>query len=138
MGHGLSNVLPAAYLSDAYRIAGRIEDAADLAARALQFARDHKRRAGLASALLVLAEIAAHRDPIDAESAEIACSQALVLADELGMRPLVAHCHLGVGKIYRRTGKRQDAREHLTTAAAMYREMEMRFWLTQAETELNG
>ena len=52
------------------------------------------------------------------------------------MRPLVAHCHLGLGKLYRRTGKRQEAEEHLTTAAAMYREMDMRFWLDEAEAEL--
>jgi hypothetical protein len=49
------------------------------------------------------------------------------------MRPLVAHCHLGLGKLYRRTGKRQEAQEHLITATTMYREMDMRFWLEQAE-----
>ena len=49
------------------------------------------------------------------------------------MRPLVAHCHLGLGKLYRRTGKREQAQEHLTTATTMYREMDMRFWLEQAE-----
>jgi DNA-binding NtrC family response regulator/tetratricopeptide (TPR) repeat protein len=135
MGHGLSNALPSVYLSDAYRIAGRIEDAADLAARALQFVRD-KRGAGLASALLVLAEIASHRDPIDAESAEIAYRQALVLAEELGMRPLCAHCHLGLGKLLGLVDKREEAREHLVIATAMYREMEMRFWLEQAEAKL--
>src|SRR5215475_13402924 len=37
----------------------------------------------------------------------------MVLATELGMRPLVAHCHLGLGKLYRRTGKREPAREHV-------------------------
>ena len=62
--------------------------------------------------------------------------EALALADELGMRPLVAHCHLGLGKLYARTGKREQAQEHLTTATAMYREMDMRFWLEQAEAEL--
>ena len=55
------------------------------------------------------------------------------LAVGLGMRPLVAHCHLGLGKLYRRTGKREQAREHLMTATTMYREMDMRFWLEQAE-----
>jgi lipopolysaccharide biosynthesis regulator YciM len=49
------------------------------------------------------------------------------------MRPLVAHCHLGLGKLYRRTGEREQAREHLTTATTMYREMDMRFWLEQAK-----
>ena len=52
------------------------------------------------------------------------------------MRPLVAHCHLGLGKLYRRTGKREQAHEHLTTATTMYREMDMRFWLEKAETEM--
>jgi uncharacterized protein HemY len=54
----------------------------------------------------------------------------------LEMRPLVAHCHLDLGKLYRRTGNRQQAQEHLATATAMYREMDMRFWLEQAEAEL--
>jgi hypothetical protein len=51
------------------------------------------------------------------------------------MRPLIAHCHRGLGKLYWRTGKRQEAQEHLTTATSMYREMDMRFWLEQAEAE---
>jgi hypothetical protein len=52
------------------------------------------------------------------------------------LAPLVAHCHLGLGKLYRRTGKREQAQEHLTTARTMYREMDMRFWLEKAEAEL--
>ena len=52
------------------------------------------------------------------------------------MRPLVAHCHLGLAKLYRRTDKREHAREHRTTAATMYREMDMRFWLEQAKAEM--
>jgi hypothetical protein len=58
------------------------------------------------------------------------------MADELDMRPLVAHCHLGLGKLYRRVGKREQAREHVTTATTMYREMDMRFWLEQAEAAM--
>jgi hypothetical protein len=58
----------------------------------------------------------------------------MTLATELGMRPLVAHCHLGLGTLYHRTGDPAKAREHLTTAATMYREMGMTFWLEQAET----
>ena len=54
------------------------------------------------------------------------------------MRPLVAHCHLGLGKLYRRTGDRAKAQEHLTTATTMYREMDMGFWLAQAETLCTG
>jgi len=54
------------------------------------------------------------------------------------MRPLVAHCHLGLRKLYRRTGKREQAQEHLASATAMYREMDMRFWLEKAEAEMRG
>ena len=54
------------------------------------------------------------------------------------MCPLVAHCHLGLGTLYRRTGQREQAREHLTTATTMYREMDMRFGWEQAEAERKG
>ncbi len=62
--------------------------------------------------------------------------EALALAGELGMRPLVAHCHLGLGRLNRRTGNRPEAREHLTNAVSMYREMEMGFWLEPAKAEI--
>ena len=59
----------------------------------------------------------------------------MTLADHLGMRPLVAHCHLGLGKLYRRTDRREQAQGHLTSAATMYREMGMTYWLETAEEE---
>jgi tetratricopeptide (TPR) repeat protein len=94
-----------------------------------------------AHALQLLGDIATHPDQFDAERGEARYRQALALAEPRGMRPLVAHCHLGLGKLYLRTGKRQEAREHLTTATTMYREMDMRFWLEQARagmTELES
>jgi tetratricopeptide (TPR) repeat protein len=87
-------------------------------------------------ALHLLGDIATHPDRFDAESGEAHYRQALALAEPRGMRPLVAHCDLGLGKLYRRTGKREQAQEHLTTATTMYREMDMRFWLEQAEAEM--
>jgi len=62
----------------------------------------------------------------------------VALAGELGMRPLVAHCHLGIGKRYRLTGHHAKASEHLTTAVTMYREMDMTFWLEKADVQLGG
>jgi hypothetical protein len=70
------------------------------------------------------------------ESAEGHYNLALARADELEMRPLAAHCHLGLGKLFHRTGDQAKAIEHLTIAATMYREMDMGFWLEQAEGEL--
>jgi tetratricopeptide (TPR) repeat protein len=74
--------------------------------------------------------------PVDSAAALDRFGEALVLATELGMRPHIAHCHLGLGKLSRRTGKSEQAQEHLTTATTMYREMSMRFWLEKAEAEL--
>ena len=62
--------------------------------------------------------------------------RALGLAKPRGMRPLVAHCHLGLGKLYWRTGKREQAQAHIATATTMYREMGMTYWLEKAEPEL--
>jgi hypothetical protein len=60
----------------------------------------------------------------------------LSLAEPLGMRPLVAHCHFGLGKLYRRSDKREQAEVHLTTATTMYRELGMTYWLELARSEL--
>jgi class 3 adenylate cyclase/tetratricopeptide (TPR) repeat protein len=87
-----------------------------------------------AYAMHLLGDIATHPDRFDAESGEAHYRQALALAEPRGMRPLVAHCHLGLAKLYRRTGKREQARDHLVTATTMYREMDMRFWLAEAES----
>ncbi len=81
----------------------------------------------------LLGDIATHPERFDAESGEAHYRNALALAEPRGMRPLVAHCHLGLGKLYRRTGKRQEAQEHFANATSMYREMDMRFWLEGAE-----
>jgi tetratricopeptide (TPR) repeat protein len=78
-------------------------------------------------------EVAAHSDRLRPEEGEDRYYRALAMAEARGMRPLVAHCHLGLGKLYRQTGQSEQAREHLATAVAMYREMGMRFYLEQAE-----
>ena len=68
---------------------------------------------------------------VDAEIAQGHYREALALAETLGMRPLVAHCHLGLGRLYGRKKKRQEADEHVARAVAMYRDMGMRFWHEQ-------
>jgi tetratricopeptide (TPR) repeat protein len=144
-GMGLVDRVPAQErlaMAGAYRslghacvMLGRLDDARRFGNRALAFSP--KTSAAAAQALHLLGDIASHSDRFDAESGEAHYRQALALAEPRGMRPLVAHCHLGLGKLYRRTGKREQAREHLTTATTMYREMDMRFWLERAETEMN-
>ena len=89
-----------------------------------------------AHALHLLGDISTHSDHFDVASGEAHYRQALALAEPRGMRPLIAQCHFGLGRLYRHTGNGQQAQEHLTTATAMYREMDMRFWLEQAEAEM--
>ncbi len=121
------------WLGEAYLLAGRRDAAIECARRAMDSATERKERGHQAWARRLLGEIASHRDPPQAKAGEDHYTQAMGLATELGMRPLVAHCHLGLGKLYRRTGQREQAAEHLTTATTLYREMDIRFWLAQAE-----
>jgi hypothetical protein len=118
-----------ALLCEAWVRAGRLDDATTAATRALSLARARGQRGDEATVLSVLARVALAASPPDRESAERRYAEALEHGVRVGMRPLVAHCHLGLGKLYRRTDKREQAHEHLTTAMTMYREMDMRFWL---------
>ena len=133
---GLGQAIRTCRLAEGCLLAGRANEALKLARSAIDLSREHKERANEAVGLRVLAEVMAGSDPLDAKGTAEQYVGSLALAEGLGMRPLVAHCHLGLGKLHRRTGKRQDAREHLTTAATMYRDMDMRLWLEQAEAEL--
>jgi tetratricopeptide (TPR) repeat protein len=101
-------------LSETHVLAGRTDDATQCAAEALRV----------------------HRDPLDVGEAEPRYQQALALATDLGMRPLVAHCHAGLAKLYRRTGKDHLTKEHFTSATTMYRDMGMTYWLEKAEAEM--
>jgi tetratricopeptide (TPR) repeat protein len=123
-------------LGETQLLAGRVEEAYTLAEEALAHARAHQERGHQAYALRFFGDIAAHRDPPERALAEAHYRQALALADELGMRPLVAHCHLGLGTLYAATGWPEPARSELSAAIALYRSMEMAFWLPQAEAAL--
>ena len=113
---------------------GRLDAARDLAERAVTLSSRQPGFAAYASHLL--GDIATHPDQFDSARGEIHYREALSVATSHAMRPLVAHCHLGLGKLYRRTGKREQAQEHLTTATTMYREMGMTYWLEKAEAEV--
>jgi class 3 adenylate cyclase/tetratricopeptide (TPR) repeat protein len=125
-----------AWLSEVCRLAGRGEEAWQHARQALDLARQQKERGSEALALHQLGVVHAHTDPSDVAQAEAHYQQALTLAEELGMRPLVAHCHLGLGTLYAAIGQREQARTELAAAIALYRAMDMTFWLPHAEAAL--
>jgi tetratricopeptide (TPR) repeat protein len=116
-------------------LAGRVDEALAEATLALELARARHARGYEAEALRCLGDAAAQATPSDTEAAEGYYRAALALADELGMRPLQAHCHLGLGKLFRHLGRIDEARGELATAVEMRRDMGMSLWLAEAEAE---
>jgi tetratricopeptide (TPR) repeat protein len=123
-------------LGEAQLRAGRPQEARGLAERALVFARARQERGHEAYARRLLGEIAVQHEPPERDQAEAHYRDALDLAGELGMRPLVAHCHLGLGTLYVKTDQREQARVTLSAAIDLYRAMGMTFWLPRAEAAL--
>jgi class 3 adenylate cyclase/tetratricopeptide (TPR) repeat protein len=131
-GHPLSLI----HTGEAHLAAGRLGEARRYAAQALELASRQGARGDQTRAHHLLGEVASRGEPLDSKQALENYAVALSLAEELGMVPLQARCHLGLARLDRCTGKHEQAQEHLTTATTMYREMDMRFWLEHAEAEL--
>jgi class 3 adenylate cyclase/tetratricopeptide (TPR) repeat protein len=136
MGAWFDHIIAIVPLGEAHLLTGNLDEAGRVGERAVDVCVAHGECGHHAWALRLLGEAAASGPRADRAVAERHYRQALPLAAELGMRPLVAHCHLGLGKLYRRTGKREQAQEHLATATTMYREMGMTYWLEKAEAEM--
>ena len=114
---------------------GRRDEALALAG-GLEYCRAHAQQGEQAWALRLLGDIHAHRQPSAAELAAATYREALALAEALGMRPLQAHCHRGLGMLYATTGQQELARTALSAALALYRAMDMTFWLPQVQEAL--
>ena len=121
-----------AMLAEGLLRAGRHDDARRAAQRAVDAAEHSGERGHKGEALLIMASVDETEGPRGAERRFV---DARICAETLAMRPLVAHCHLGLGKLYRRTDNREQAQEHFATATTMYREMGMTYWLEKAEAE---
>ena len=138
VARGRARILPlmVTRLSEAYLLAGRLEEARQRAVQAYDLAHQYQQRGWQAWAPWLLAESTARQVSPEVEPTTGHYRQAFALAEELGMRPLQAHCHRGLGALYAQTGQRQQARTALAAAIALYRGMEMTFWLPQAEAVL--
>jgi tetratricopeptide (TPR) repeat protein len=130
------HALQVVWLGEAYLLADRLDEAYTQAQQALEFSRAHQQRSYEAYALRFLGEVAAQREPPESALAEAHFQQALALAEELGMRPLQAHCHHSLGTVYSQMGRLAEARTALAMALHLYRSMEMLFWLPQTEEAL--
>ncbi|HJR04726.1 MAG TPA: AAA family ATPase, partial [Methylomirabilota bacterium] len=122
-------------LGEAYLLAGRLDEADDAARRALSMAREKRERGHEAYALHLLGEVVARRAPNDLRTADAAFGQASVLAEELSMRPLLAHCLVSRARLHRRAGRTESARQLFESATEAFRELDMPFWLDRAEIE---
>jgi tetratricopeptide (TPR) repeat protein len=125
-----------AWLSEVCRLAGHPEEAWHHARAALDLARQQKERGEEAFALHQLGVVHASAELPEVMPAEAYYQHALALAEELGMRPLQAHCHRGLGTLYATTGQREQARTALSAAVDLYQAMEMTFWLPETEAAL--
>jgi tetratricopeptide (TPR) repeat protein len=123
-------------LGEAYLLADQVENARACADRAVLLARKRGERGHEAWALRLLGEVASHPNRPDVATAEAPYGGAMALADELGMRPLRAHCHRGLGTLYAKIGRLEQAHAEISTAIGLYRTMDMTFWLPQAEVVL--
>jgi tetratricopeptide (TPR) repeat protein len=135
-GIGWFHSMSVVQLGEAYLLADQVEDARACADRAVRLARERGERGYEAWALRLLGDIAAHQSGPDVATAETHYGAAIALADELEMRPLAAHCHLGLGTLYAKIGRREHAHPELSTAIEWYRAMAMTLWLPQAEAAL--
>jgi DNA-binding NtrC family response regulator/tetratricopeptide (TPR) repeat protein len=122
--------------AEAYLRAGRHDRAEEIGRRGVALARTQHQPSGEAWCLRVLGVVAGTAEPPNVAAAEECLTRARDLATRLGMRPLVAHCHRDLSRLYRRTGKPAEAHELLLAATTMYREMDMRLWLEKAEAEV--
>jgi class 3 adenylate cyclase/tetratricopeptide (TPR) repeat protein len=129
--------LSTAWLSEGHLLLGHIEKADVLAERALKIAKEHKEHAHEAWALKLLGDVAMGHKPPKTQHAESCYRDAFAVSLELGMRPLQAHCHLGLGKVYAAVGAVEQARAEMAAATELYRSMEMNLWLVRADALLN-
>lgn len=120
-------------LGEACMAAGHLDEALEIGRRLVEATRRMGDGGACAWALRLLGAIASRREPVNDEEAVTRYGEALALAEELGMRPLIAHCHLEIGVLHHRAGRRDPERHHLTMAATMFRAMGMRFWHERAE-----
>jgi class 3 adenylate cyclase/tetratricopeptide (TPR) repeat protein len=135
-GIGYSHSMSLVQLGEAYLLADRAVDARNCADRAVMHARRRGERGYEAWAIRLQADVASHAECRDVAAADLRYGVAIALARELGMQPLAAACHLSRGRLHRCAGTRHEAQAHLTAAAAMYREMNLPFWVQKTDMEL--
>ena len=122
------------HLGEAYLHTDQVKEATNVVQLALQNSLDYYQRGAGAWAHWLFGEINTRADNLGA--AECHYRKAMALASQLGMAPLLAHCHFGLGKGYGLVSKNEQSQEHLLAAASVYRTLEMASWIREIEMTL--
>jgi tetratricopeptide (TPR) repeat protein len=130
--------LSTAWLSEGYLLSGRLEEASSIAHRAFDLSKEHKELGHEAWIVKLFGDIALHRDPPKIVQAEEQYRRAFALSKELGMKPLQAHCHLGLGYVFRAGRSLDKARAEFASAAGLYDSMRMDFWMGRADAAVKN
>jgi tetratricopeptide (TPR) repeat protein len=130
-GNAANGALRFGYLGEAMLNAGWVESSSQVAAQALELAEARHERGHQAWAFRLLGEIAAQQHPAHLAPAEAHYLKALDLSRDLGMRPLQAHCHRGLARLYERLGRSEQAETAAAAADRLYQALDMRRWLTR-------
>jgi len=132
----VSQSLLMASIGEVRLLEGRFEEATDVSHRALALSVQYQERGHQARILKVLGDLSLALGSSDSKQTETYYNDALELAKRLGMRPVIAHSHLGLGRLYTRAAEHVSARENLRIAARLFRDLDMPFWSAQTETLL--
>jgi predicted ATPase/class 3 adenylate cyclase len=128
----------ATLLGEGFLAMGDVERARETAARAFDLARTHGERGHEAAALRLLADVAAAQRPPQIDIATEHFGAAAAIAEELGLRPLLARSRLGLGQVYRQAGRAQEAEEQLASAVVLFSQLGMWTWLDRSEPDLRA
>jgi len=132
----IPSTYPLTALAEVFHLKGDADKAIQNAGEAVSISRQRGERGIGAWALYYMAEIQSGEGSEQMPKAIQSYSQATKQAAELGMRPLLSHCHMGLGQIYQGVGRRDESRSEVRAAIDLYRSMGMAYWLPRAEATL--
>jgi hypothetical protein len=122
----------------AYLAAGCLAEATGEVDKGLAMVTERQASGYRGPLLRLQAEILMRQEPLNAETAGERLREALALTTELGMRPEIARCRLGLARLHCRIGGIAAGAEHLAAAVALFRELGATFWAERAEAEVSG
>ena len=121
-----------------YLLAGKVGEAEHVAISTMQLVDQHGYRGNQAKLAQLLGDIYASYSLPKADKAIDYYNQAISLANELQMKPLIAQCNRSLGLLYKGNQNYEKASPYLAHAVQLFSDMEMNQWVVRAEQELEA